>query len=145
MNWLDFIQKKMPKKAQVSLEYLLILAGFFSIFALLLPSVSFATQSFNSAQDTILAKQISEKILEQSNVFFYLGDGSKKQFEFIPQNKINFKSKGTKIIVSSSQKSFEVETSFLQKIAEEDFLEKFFILIEKKDGKTIISINQNKQ
>ncbi len=141
MNKKKFKTKSLNKKygAQVSLEYLLILAAFFSVFSIILSSVLFAMDSFNSAQDTILAKQISEKISEQVKMFSYLGNGSKKEFEFLPINKITIYSEGTKIIISSEQKSFEIETQFQQKIPNTIFSEKFKIILEKNNNKTKVS------
>lgn len=132
------IKFKQKINAQVSLEYLLILASFFSVFSIILSSVVFAMDSFNSAQDTIFAKQISEKVSEQVQMFSYLGNGSRKEFEFSPHNKISFHSEGTKIIISSEQKSFEIETLFQQNIQKTIFSEKFKIIIEKNNDRTII-------
>lgn len=126
-------------RAQVSLEYLLILAGFFAVLAAILPSISYATEAFNTAQDTVLAKQISEKISEQTHLFYYLGDGSKKEFEFFSQTKIVVESDGSKILVSSNQKIFESETRFEQNIPKTELVEKFFMLITKENGQTKVS------
>jgi virulence-associated protein VagC len=109
------------------------------VFAIMLPSVSYAIDSFNSAQDTVLAKQISEKISEEASMFYYLGNGSKKELEFFSQNKIVIHSEGTKIIISSAQKSFESETFFNQNISETQFQQKFFLIVEKKENQTVVS------
>lgn len=128
MNW----------KGQVSLEYILILAGFFAVFAAILPSVSNSVNAFGYAQDTILAEQISERIGEQAMLFKLLGDGSTKKLEFIPTKQIYLWSKEDRLIISAGEKQFESNIFFPQNLQKQEFSEKFVIEIKKEDGKTIV-------
>ena len=120
-------------KAQVSLEYLLILAGFFSALAISLPAINYSVEQFSLANDTLLARDIFEKTNEQMNLFEFLGDGSKKTFEFIPTNSISISLKNKELIISSKQKSFSLKIDSTQNFSNE-FSSKFVMSIEKVKG-----------
>jgi len=120
-------------KAQVSLEYLLILAGFFSALAIFLPAINYSVEQFSLANDTLLARDISEKINEQINLFEFLGDGSKKTFEFIPTNSISISLQSGELEISSKQKSFSLKIDSVQNFSNE-FSSKFVMGIEKVKG-----------
>jgi len=117
-------------QAQVSLEYLLILAGFFSALAIALPAISYTTEQFVLANDTLLAKDISEKLNEQINLFEFLADGSQKTFEFIPAKLISISLQNKELIISSNQKSFTIKLNSTQTFAHE-FDSKFAVIIKK--------------
>ena len=120
-------------KAQVSLEYLLILAGFFSALAISLPAINYSVEQFSLANDTLLARDIFEKINEQINLFEFLGDGSKKTFEFIPTKSISISLRSGELMISSKQKSFSLKIDSAQKFSNE-FSSKFVMSIEKVKG-----------
>ena len=120
-------------KAQVSLEYLLILAGFFSALAISLPAINYSVEQFSLANDTLLARDIFEKTNEQMNLFEFLGDGSKKTFEFIPTNLISISLQNKELIISSKQKSFSLKIDSTQNFSNE-FSSKFVMSIEKVKG-----------
>jgi len=117
-------------KGQISLEYLLILAGFFSAIAIALPAISYATEQFVLANDTLLAKDISEKLTEQINLFEFLADGSQKTFEFVPAKSVSILLQNKELIISSKQKSFQTNIHSTQNFNKE-FNSKFIIMIKK--------------
>ena len=125
-------------RGQASLEYLLVLAGFFAIFAALLPSIAGSIHAFTSAQDAVLAKQISGTLQGQARLFGFLADGSKKTFEYSPTDSIAIWSLQNKVMVSSGEREFEVKTNHVQNIPKQEFTEKFAVEIEKVNGKTVI-------
>ncbi len=125
-------------KGQVSLEYMLILAAFFSALAIALPSITYAINQFQTANDTLLAKNISEKLEEQISLFDFLGDGSKKTFEFVPTNKIIIQIQSGEIIIASEQKSFTLKLKNSQNNFSEEFNSKFFVTLTKNNSKTEI-------
>ena len=120
-------------KAQVSLEYLLILAGFFSALAISLPAINYSVEQFSLANDTLLARDIFEKTNEQMNLFEFLGDGSKKTFEFIPTKSISISLRSGELMISSKQKSFSLKIDSTQNFSNE-FSSKFVMSIEKVKG-----------
>jgi len=132
-------QNCFEQRAQVSLEYLLLLAAFFGALALILPAISFSVNEFYSSNDTILAKNVSEQIKEQINLFSFLGDGSKKVFDFFPSQKIVLYSNNQSIFVSSSKKEFEIIFPNKQNFSRKEFNSKFFIQIEKKGSEIVFS------
>jgi len=128
----EFFNKKFSKKvqAQVSLEYLLIIAGFFSALAIALPAINYSTEQFTEANDTLLAKDIFDKLNEQINLFEFLADGSQKTFEFIPTKSISISIQNKQLTISSKQKSFKIILNSTQTFVEE-FTSKFTITIKK--------------
>ena len=107
-----------------------ILAGFFSALAIALPAISYATQQFVEANDTLLAKDISEKLNEQINLFEFLAEGSQKTFEFVPTKSISVSLQNKELVISSNQKSFQVPVQSTQNFTNE-FDSKFIITIKK--------------
>ena len=124
----------MGEKAQVSLEYLILLAAFFSFFGLMLPVIIGVTQNIVFSSDDLLAKRISEEIQEQVGLFEYLGDGSEKVFEYVPASKIILYSSGSEIVIDSTRKQFKVICSSPQSIQKQEFSNKFFLKIQKEQN-----------
>ena len=124
----------MKKKGQISLEFLLVLLGFFSALAIVLPAVSASMHSFFEASDSALAKQIAAKIQDEASSFEFLGDGSKMVFEFVPSEKITVSSEGNRVFFSTSSKKFEAVFNAPQNVPQQDFAAKFFVEIEKING-----------
>jgi len=133
----EFFSKKFSKKAQVSLEYLLILAAFFSALAIALPAINYSVDQFALVNDTLLAKDISQNLEEQFSLFEFLGDGSKKTFEFVPTRNIFMSLQNKQLIISTEQKSFIVQTNSQQTFSQE-FSSKFTITLTKINNKTEI-------
>ena len=127
------------KKAQVSLEYLLIVSAFFSALLIIIPSVSIVTNDFLLANDAILIKQISEKVVEQEQLFLFLSNGSRKEFVFVPAREINLKTINNSLILSNPKKSLTISLSSKQNLLEQKFESKFKIIIEKQNNETLIN------
>ncbi len=122
----------MKLKAQVSLEYLLIMAGFFSILVVLVPAISNSITAFESAQDTVLAERIADSLNQNSRLFSFLGNGTVKTLTFTPTKSIAVWSEGKKIVIASGTKQFEVLLQSEQNIPKQEFTSKFFLTIEKE-------------
>jgi hypothetical protein len=117
---------------QSSLEYLLLLAAFFSFFGLMLPVIINITQNLVSSSDDLLAKHISEEVQEQVGLFEFLGAGSEKSLEYSPASNISISSIGAEIFIDSARKQFKVTCSSAQNIPKQDFNQRFFIKIQKE-------------
>lgn len=130
------------KNAQVSLEYLLVIAVFFSALLIIIPSISNASQQLLVANDTILAKQISDLIQQEDNMFSLLADGSSKQYEFIPSNYLKIKMKNNTFEISSKQKAFLINLNSVQVFAEQEFSSKFIIQIKKEKNQTTFILSK---
>lgn len=122
----------MKLKAQVSLEYLLIMAGFFSILVVLVPAITNSINAFESAQDTVLAERITDSLNQNSRLFDFLGNGTIKTLTFTPTKSISVWSEGKKIFVASEAKQFEVLFQSEQNIPKQEFTSKFSLTIEKE-------------
>jgi len=122
---------------QVSLEYMLILAAFFSALAIALPAITYSTNEFKIASDSLLAKSIFEKAREQISLFDFLADGSEKIFEFTPTKMIFVESSADKLTISSEKKSFTIKKENNLGFSKE-FSSKFFMRIKKESS--IVSI-----
>ncbi|MDD3084086.1 MAG: hypothetical protein PHP82_03625 [Candidatus ainarchaeum sp.] len=130
--------KKMEKKAQISLEYLIIITAFFSSLLIIIPSINFIVNDFLFVNDSLLMKQISEKISEQDKLFLFLSDGSRKEFEFVPAKDITLKTINNEFILSNPKKTIIINLSSKQNFFEEKFNSKFVIIIEKQNNETKI-------
>ncbi len=130
------------KNAQVSLEYLLVIAIFFSSLLIIIPSMSSASQQLLIANDTILAKQISELIQQEDNMFSLLADGSSKQYEFVPSNYLKIKIENNNFEISSKQKKFSINLNSVQLFAEQEFSSKFIIQIKRENNQTTFILSK---
>ena len=130
------------QKGQSSLEYLLIVTAFFSILGIVLPVAFSTVNSFLSTTDDLLAKSISEDLVENISLMSFLGEGSIKTFEYFPSKSISFSSTGTKLNILTESKNFEVETNYVQVIPKVLFEKNFLIILEKKDKGIIVSFEQ---
>ncbi len=126
------------KRAQVSLEYLILVAAFFSALLIIIPSITFVVNDFLLINDSLLLKQISEKVLEQDSLFSFLSDGSRKEFEFVPAQEITLKTINNNFILSNPKKSIIVELFATQNNVEKKFDSKFRLIIEKSNNQTKI-------
>jgi uncharacterized protein (UPF0333 family) len=126
-------------KGQVSLEFLLLIGVFFSCLLIILPIINFSVQQIMNTNDILLAKQISQIIEVEDNLFLFLGDASSKEFEFIPTKKITLKTTTNNFEAFTDQKSFTIELNDNQITKESEFTTKFFVSITKENDKTKIS------
>lgn len=126
------------KKGQVSLEYLILIAAFFSALLIIIPTINLIVNDFLIMNDSLLLKQISEKISEQDKLFVFLGDGSRKEFEFFSTKEILLKTSGKNFILSNSKTNLSVLLYSNQITNEKNFDSKFKIIIEKINGETKI-------
>jgi len=128
-------------KGQVSLEYLLILAGFCSALLIIIPTINFVTNNLFITNDTLLAKDISKTIYTQDSLFSFLENGSKKEFVFSPVKELSISKTNYEIKISTIQKEFVIPTKDIQEFQNEVFNSKFYLVVEKKLDKTIFSFN----
>lgn len=119
---------------QSSLEFLLLLLGFFSAFAVVLPAISFSVDAFFEANDAALAKRIAENVQSVASEFEFFGNGSKTVLEFVPSRTINVSSEGNSVFFGASSKRFEAVFGAPQNFQEKGFDEKFFVEISKENG-----------
>ena len=128
-------------RGQVSLEYLLIFAGFCSALLIIIPTINFVTNNLFITNDTLLAKNISETIFEQEALFSFLENGSRKEFVFSPVKEINVSIVNNEIKISTLQKEFVVNTKDSQEFSNNIFNSKFYLIVEKKQNKTTFTFN----
>ena len=129
----------MNSRAQVSLEYLIILAAFFAVLAVTLPAAASATNQFFGASDAMLAKSISQQVQEQENLFHFLGDGSAVTLEFVPAKLVSIYSEGNELVIIGGEKEFRSTLKSPQLIPRQDFSSKFFVALKKVGGFTTIT------
>ncbi len=130
--------EKKSRKAQVSLEYLILITAFFSSLAILIPSINFVATNFFSANDFMMLKQISETLNEQEQLFEFLADGSRKKFEFAPAREITINLNKNQLELSTGSKKITNNLSYSQENFEKTFETKFFMIIEKQNNMTKI-------
>ncbi|MFA5357364.1 MAG: hypothetical protein WC308_00360 [archaeon] len=130
-------------RGQSSLEFLLLLLGFFSALAILLPAISFSMDAFFEANDTALAKQIAERVQSTAGDFDFFGNGSKTVFEFVPARSIIVSSDGRSIFFATSSKRFEVIFAVPQNFQLKEFKEKFFVELGKENGAVVFKSYSN--
>jgi len=123
---------KAGARGQAALEYILVMLAFFSAFALLLPAYSFVVDSFMYATDSVLAKQISQEINSEVELFAFLSNGSEKTFAYTPAKEISFINKGGEVFVSSKEKEFQI--NIVHEIESKVFSQKFSIKIIKQNN-----------
>lgn len=100
--------RKKLSKGQSSIEYLLILTAFFASLGVIIPVIDNTMDQFFTVNDTLIAKNVSEKINEYCSIFYFGGNGSIKEFTITPSNEIIIKSDSKNFFISSSQKSFKI-------------------------------------
>jgi len=126
----------MNQKAQVSLEYLLLLAAFFAIFAIFVPVAAEVSTGFLGASDDFLAKRIAHDLNEQVSLFSLLGEGTKKTIEYSPALKIIIYSQGNEVVVDSGRKQFRATFPITQIIPKQEFVRKLSLTLF-KDSKGV--------
>ena len=131
----------MNTKAQVSVEYMLLLAAFFGILAITLPVTMQTAQDFLSSSDNLLAKRISEELKEEINLQTFLGNGSSKIMEYSPAKTLTIYSQGSQVVIEGKGKTYLVETSFPQLIIRQELSTKFIVQVKKENGKIIVSVS----
>jgi len=124
------------QKAQSSLEYLLLLAAFFAVFAAFVPVAANISNGFLGASDDFLAKRIAQDLNEQISLFNSLGEGSKKSFEYSPASKIIIFSQGNDLVVGSERKQFSASFLLPQVIPKQEFKSKIILNLV-KDAKGV--------
>jgi hypothetical protein len=127
------------EKAQVSLEYLLLLAAFFSAFAVLLPVISDSAKNFLYASDVVLAKRISSEVTEQVSLMAFLGDGSAKKFEYFPSKSIVVFSRGNGVVFSAQGKEFFSDCGSPQLLVKQEFEANFSVSLSRDNGRVVVS------
>ncbi|VVB76523.1 Uncharacterised protein [uncultured archaeon] len=126
----------MGRRAQSSLEYLLLLAAFFAVFAAFIPIVANISSGFLGASDDFLAKRIAQDLNEQISLFASLGEGTKKSLEYSPASKIIIQSRGNELVVGSDRKQFSAVFSLSQVIPKQEFKSKIILNLI-KDAKGV--------
>ena len=121
-------------KGQVSIEYLLLLAAFFSALIIILPQVSFAVDQFFATSDTLLAKQIANTLGEEVRLFEFLGNDSKKEFSFSPAKEITLTTQNAAFLAATTQKQFSLALPNPQTNKITTFTKKFTITIQKQNN-----------
>jgi len=134
-----FMFLDITQKGQVSLEYLLILSAFFSVFALILPIISFSVDQLFVAIDTVTAKQIIQTLKENDELFMFLSNNSYKKLEFIPSKEINILINQNKVFISCGEKKFELALNDSQVYLKKTFTEKFYLELKKENNLTKIN------
>lgn len=135
-------QKK--NKGQSSIEYLLILTAFFASLGIILPIIESSTNSFLLISDTILAKNISEELNEQCNLFNYSGNGSSKEFIKLPSKMIKIKSDTKMITILPSNDNGKEYVVYCKNnsVFEKNFESKFSITISKENDSIMIDAHE---
>ncbi|MBT4597194.1 MAG: hypothetical protein HOC95_04425 [Candidatus Diapherotrites archaeon] len=128
-------------KGQVSIEYLLLLAAFFSALIIILPQVSFAVDQFFATSDTLLAKQIANTLEEEVRLFDFLGNDSKKEFSFSPAKEITLTTQNAKCIVATTQKQFSLTLPNAQPNKTTAFTKRFNVKIQKQNDLITITFS----
>lgn len=139
------IQNSLGKRAQVSLEYLILVTAFFSSLMIIIPSAMFVANEFLNLNDSLLLKQVSETIVEQDSLFSFLANGSRKEFFFTPTKEVVVKVVDKKLFLFNNQKNIEVGLVFSQPFFEKKFDSEFLLILEKQSNKTIISFKEKNE
>jgi hypothetical protein len=129
------------KKAQVSLEYMLLLCAFFAMLAFVLPVMIDSTNSFLSSSDVVLAKRIADEVNEEVSLFSFLADGSSKSFEYFPAKSIIVYSRKTSIVFEANGKEFLSDFASTQFFPKKEFSSKLSFILKKEGGKVLFEIN----
>lgn len=128
-------------KAQVSLEYLLVLLAFFGAFALLLPFYSAAFSAGIFALDSMNAKRFSESIQDSVSKLIVLGNGSSIQISADPSLEWKIFSEKNELFIALEsngvQKSFSVSFPNEINFSETVFSSEKGFLIKKDNGKIL--------
>ena len=117
--------QKLETKAQSSIEFLLVLLGFFSALAIIVPAVSFTANASLFASDAVNAKSFVQEIETTVQDFALFSDGSVREISFSPINawQISSNNKELKVFVQSSVSEKEFVILFPNQIV---FLQKTF-------------------
>ncbi len=126
-------------KGQVSMELLLISAGFFTALAIILPSVSFALGELLISNDAITIKNTGLQINAEKEFLELLANNSKKEVVISPINNISVNIKNKSLILFNERKETVINFKSDQKSQNNIFSSPFVILLEKKKGKIIVS------
>jgi uncharacterized protein (UPF0333 family) len=135
-----FISKK-EVQGQASLEYLLIFAAFFIILLMVLEIVIFSFNNLESVSDALLLRKIANIVEEEDEKFAFLSNGSKKEFEFIPSDKLNIELNNNFLILNSKEKEIKIELKNTQESFNKEFNKKFTLIILKENNKAIFLFN----
>lgn len=134
----------MKAKAQISLEYLILLAGFFSVLALIIPQTIKLFEISVFVLDAKNASAFSQEIFAAINELSILEDGSIKTISFNPLLEWNISSQNNAVQIEvidekiGRQKFFSVQTSTEMFSFNQNFSAKSSIKLSKNDGKILI-------
>ncbi|MFA6269278.1 MAG: hypothetical protein WCW13_04270 [archaeon] len=131
----------MGAHGQSSLEYLIILAAFFGVLALVLPVITESTQGFLSASDDMLAKRIAEETTNQISLMSFLGEGSEKTLAYSPIKQITVYSQNNDFFVETQNKKYSVTFSSPQLVLKQDFNSKFNLTFKKIGENVQVFVN----
>ena len=131
-------------KAQVSLEYLILLAGFFSVLALIIPQTIKLFEASVFALDAKNASAFSQEISAAINELSILEDGSIKSISFSPLLEWNISAQNNSIQIEvinekiAKNKVFSIQTNTDLFSFNKNFSSKSSIKLSKKEGKILI-------
>ncbi len=131
---------KARRQAQLSLEFLIVLAAFSTALLLLLPAALSAWHSALFALDSRNAESLAVSLEHSVREFSVLSEGSRKELHFSPIGKWVFSGKESRleITVHGTGKSrtlcLEMPQGAEAKTAREEIEGNAFIVIEKKHG-----------
>ena len=95
--------------AQISLEYMIVLAALFSVILVFIPMISETYEAGLFAVDVLNAKTFSNNFSNSLSELNFFSDGAKKRFEINPLNtwEIECKNRVLKITITNSENSNE--------------------------------------
>ena len=141
------LQSIPQQRAQLSLEYLLLLAAFFSVLLLMMPLIqrayALALFGFDARQAVSFSKQFSEAVKQLS----VLADDSSFSIEISPLHAWSVSAKEKKLVVFFQSKQLEktktIEAELVMPFAEftKDFDAKSEIVLKKENGALVIYSN----
>lgn len=129
----------LARKAQLSLEYLLLLSAFFSVLLLLMPliqqSYALALFGLDARQAVSFSKEFSETVAQLS----VLADGSSLSIDAAPLGEWVVFARGKKLVVSIYSESLEktktIDATLVSNVFfEKTFSEKTTIVLKKENS-----------
>ena len=131
-------------KAQVSLEYLLLLGAFFSFLLLFFPLLQQTYYAGIFAFDVRAAQSFSDSFQSSVREFSVLGDGSKRILEASPATEWKIEAEKNilkiEIFQEKLKKKKEIKRELVHPVSPINFSAKkpFSVFFEKQDGKILI-------
>jgi hypothetical protein len=129
-------------KGQISIELIIILAAGFMALSIILPVIIEINSNFVYLIENKNLENFSTNLKEEINLFNYLGNDSKKEFELNFQ-KVTFISNENKLKININKKEFEIifpnKINFISK----EYDEKINFVLIKKNDEINFEINQH--